>query len=126
FAADGVFGEATLERYPLPFAQDVGDQLASFDVLDELSRGDSADNRRPVTSLLPGHGELTSGRDRIVELVQRNRQTVLQAAAIVLQACAGAGRGDGATGTNAEDGMNAQNGVNEGNGGGYAVAGIDG
>src|SRR5690606_35578824 len=65
YAADGVFGDATLERYPLPFAQDVSDQLASFDVLDELIKVDDENKGRQILSLLPGHGELTTGIQEI-------------------------------------------------------------
>ena len=87
FAADGVFGDATLQRYPLPFAQDVSDQLTSFDVLDELAFNGTEHNTRPVVAMLPGHGELTTGSERIGELVQRNRETVQRAAEVVLAAC---------------------------------------
>ncbi|HZJ08409.1 MAG TPA: hypothetical protein VFD39_01815, partial [Trueperaceae bacterium] len=78
FAADAVFGVATLERYPLPFAQDVSAQLKSFDVVAATSISDG------VKRLLPGHGELS---DDIEGLVARNRAAVLRAAEVVLAAC---------------------------------------
>lgn len=91
FASDAVFGPATLARYPLPFAQDVSDQLAAFDTLTRcLETG--------LSRLLPGHGELTLGGEAILDLIETNRAAVRQAAAVVLAACeqgAAAGAGSG-------------------------------
>ncbi len=75
-AADAVFGEGTLERYPLPFAQDVEGQLAAFDTV----AGSAAD------VALPGHGEATHD---IRRLAQRNRETVEAAADAITRACDG-------------------------------------
>ena len=79
FAADAVFGVTTLERYPLPFAQDVGDQLRSF----EAVAASAADG---VRRLLPGHGEPT---DDLSGIVERNREAVERALAVVEAACVG-------------------------------------
>ena len=77
FAADGVFGEGTLERYPLPFAQDVGAQLKSFEVIE-------ASASEGVKRLLPGHGDVT---EDIGQVVERNRLAVERAVEIVEDAC---------------------------------------
>ncbi len=77
-AADSLFGEATLGRYPLPFAQDVAGQLAAIDVAGSA----------PSATLLPGHGEPTSDAGALAEL---NRQAVERAAHAVLAACDGVG-----------------------------------
>lgn len=74
FAADAVFGERTLERYPLPFAQDVGAQLSSYQVVSEAAGAG-------VQRLLPGHGELT--RD-VEQLTALNRAAVEHAVEVVL------------------------------------------
>ena len=76
-AADAVFGPATLERYPLPFGQDVGAQRSSFDVV-------AASGARVV---LPGHGEAT---EDVAGLVAANAAAVARAEAAVLAACDGA------------------------------------
>lgn len=87
FAADGVFGEATLLRYPLPFAQDVSGQLASFERLTEYCQAATPGGTGTIARLLPGHGELLTGTERIVELVRLNNETVTRAAEVVLTAC---------------------------------------
>lgn len=46
-AADALFGESVLERYPLPFGQDIGNQIASAEKLKDLA----------ARVVLPGHGE---------------------------------------------------------------------
>lgn len=81
FAADGVFGARTMERYPLLFAQNVSDQLASLTVIERcLESG--------VELLLPGHGEPTDdGRS----LVAANRATIERALEVVSAACVGYG-----------------------------------
>ena len=80
-AADAVFGSETLERYPLPFAQDVEGQLAAFDVVAACG----------ADVVLPGHGEPT---DDLPALAERNRTAVLTAADAVVRACDGGGTED--------------------------------
>ncbi|MFO7545991.1 MAG: MBL fold metallo-hydrolase [Trueperaceae bacterium] len=80
-AADAVFGSETLERYPLPFAQDVEGQLAAFDVV----AASGAD------VVLPGHGDATND---LAGLAERNRAAVLSAADAVTRACDGGGTED--------------------------------
>ena len=75
-AADAVFGAAVLERYPLPFGQDIGNQLASIQKIPALN----------ARVLLPGHGNPTEG---IAALAQANRQAIEQAATTVALACTG-------------------------------------
>src|SRR5690606_11030467 len=80
-AADARFGSETLERYPLPFAQDVEGQLAAFDVVAACG----------ADVVLPGHGEPT---DDLPGLAERNRTAVLTAADAVVRACDGGGTED--------------------------------
>lgn len=77
-AADAVFGSETLERYPLPFAQDVEGQVVAFEVVANSG----------ATVVLPGHGSVTQD---LAALVERNRQAVQRAADAVAAACDGAG-----------------------------------
>jgi glyoxylase-like metal-dependent hydrolase (beta-lactamase superfamily II) len=53
-AADALLGPALLERYPLPFGQDIARQLASAQLL--AARGTEA----PPAITVPGHGEPSS------------------------------------------------------------------
>lgn len=75
-ATDSVFGEETLHKYPLPFAQDVTGQLAAFAAVAEA----------PARVLLPGHGAPT---EDIAGLAALNREVVERASAAVLEACEG-------------------------------------
>ncbi len=72
-ASDAVFGPATLERYPLPFGQDVGKQKAAYEVV-------AGSGARVV---LPGHGEPEDGTQGIVAAnaaaIERAEETVLSA-----------------------------------------------
>lgn len=77
-AADSLFGEATLERYPLPFAQDVEGQLAACEVAGSA----------PYATLVPGHGRPTTAAAALAEL---NRHAIDRAAEAVLAACQGDG-----------------------------------
>lgn len=77
-ATDALFGAETLSKYPLPFAQDVGGQLAAFDTVDRIALSGTS------SVLLPGHGEPTSD---LSELVTLNRAAVENAAIAVLAAC---------------------------------------
>ena len=77
-AADAVFGEATLARYPLPFGQDIAGQLAAHAAV-------GADG---ASVLLPGHGAPTRDVGAIVEL---NREVVTRAADAVAAAVASLG-----------------------------------
>lgn len=74
-AADAVFGAETLEKYPIPFAQDVAGQLRTFETVAGVS----------ARVLLPGHGAPT---EDLVGVAESNRAAVLRAAAAVLAACA--------------------------------------
>ncbi len=73
-ASDAVFGAATLERYPLPFGQDIGNQKAAHDTV--AASG--------ATTVLPGHGEPVEGTHEIVEA---NARAVAAAEHAVLDAC---------------------------------------
>ncbi len=75
-AADAVFGIETLEKYPIPFAQDVVGQLAAFDTV----------AAQPARLLLPGHGAPTTDLTGVADL---NRQAVLRAAGAILDCCEG-------------------------------------
>jgi len=65
FAADSFFGPAILQKHGIPYAQDVGAQLASLDRL-------AARNER---MFLPGHGDLTAHGD-LEELLARNQAAI--------------------------------------------------
>jgi len=75
-AADAVFGVETLEKYPIPFAQDIVGQLAAFDTV----------AAQPARVLLPGHGAPTTDLEAVAEL---NRRAVLRAASAILDCCEG-------------------------------------
>lgn len=77
-AADALFGPETLERYPLPFAQDVAGQLRSCDVV----AGTAA------RVVVPGHGQAT---ERPAELAASNAAAVRRASEAVAAACQGVG-----------------------------------
>ena len=76
-AADAVFGADTLDKYPIPFAQDVAGQLAAFDVV----------AAQAARLLLPGHGEPTTD---LKGAAAANRRAVLAAAEAVIEQCDGA------------------------------------
>ncbi len=65
-AADGFFGRAIVAKHVLPYAQEIGGQLAS---LDTIAGGDD-------DFALPSHGELL-GRDALGETLAANRDAVL-------------------------------------------------
>jgi glyoxylase-like metal-dependent hydrolase (beta-lactamase superfamily II) len=75
-AADAVFGMSVLERYPLPFGQDIGSQMTSARTMQTLG----------ARVVLPGHGDPT---EQIPELVRTNLQAFERAAATVAGACTG-------------------------------------
>ncbi len=77
-AADAVFGPALLERYPLPFAQDVGGQVRAFDTV----------ARSGARIALPGHGDPEGD---LPGLARRNDDAVRRAADAVAAACEGVG-----------------------------------
>lgn len=81
-ATDALFGAETLAKYPLPFAQDVGGQLAAFETVDTTMKTTAA------KVLLPGHGQPTKD---FADLVTLNRAAVERASAAVLAACNEAG-----------------------------------
>ena len=72
-AADALFGEAVLEKYPLPFGQNIAQQIASARALRE----------RQVQITLPGHGTPTEDLDT---LVSRNLAAFERAAEAVTEA----------------------------------------
>ena len=77
-AADAVFGKGVLEKYPLPFGQDIGAQQKSAARVAELG----------ARVVLPGHGDPA---EEIEELVQANLAAFAQAADTVAAACTGVG-----------------------------------
>lgn len=76
-AADAVFGTDVLDRYPLPFGQDVGAQRASAEKVGTFG----------PRVVLPGHGDPTEAVD---ELVTANLTAFERAAEAVAAACTGA------------------------------------
>ena len=74
FAADAVFGEGALEKYPLPFGQDIGGQIASAEKMGE----------QEARVVLPGHGDPT---EEVSELVQKNVETFRRAADVIEEVC---------------------------------------
>ncbi len=78
FAADAVFGEKALEKYPLPFGQDIVRQIASAEKMATLG----------ARVILPGHGEPT---EEVDELVQKNVETFQRAADVIEEVCTGVG-----------------------------------
>ena len=76
FAADAVFGESALEKYPLPFGQDIGGQIASAKKM----------GTQEVRVILPGHGEPT---EEVGELVQKNVEVFQRAADVIEEVCTG-------------------------------------
>jgi glyoxylase-like metal-dependent hydrolase (beta-lactamase superfamily II) len=75
FAADGFFGAAILQKHGIPYAQDVGAQLASLDRL-------AARNEHVF---LPGHGDLTARGD-LEEILALNQATINRASDLVYAA----------------------------------------
>jgi glyoxylase-like metal-dependent hydrolase (beta-lactamase superfamily II) len=65
FAADGFFGAAILQKHGIPYAQDVGAQLASLDRL--AARNEHA--------FLPGHGDLTT-RGELEDVLALNQAAI--------------------------------------------------
>ncbi len=80
-AADAVFGEAVLEKYPLPFGQDVQAQVAALDAV----------ARSGARLVVPGHG--TASTDPAA-LAEGNRRVLERASGAVLEACRGGGLED--------------------------------
>lgn len=76
-AADAVFGAEALARYPLPFGQDIGGQMASARRVAELG----------ARAVLPGHGSPT---EDAAGLVAANLAAFERAAEAVAAACTGA------------------------------------
>ena len=73
-AADALFGASVLDKYPLPFGQDIAKQIASAESLREVE----------IKILLPGHGDPTKD---IAELVDANLRAFNTAANHVEAAC---------------------------------------
>ncbi len=80
-AADAFFGDAVLEKYGLPFGQDIGGQIAAL----EAVRSSSA------RVALPGHGDPSEDLDRSIAA---NRTAIAAAADAVERACQGASSED--------------------------------
>lgn len=80
-AADAFFGDSVLDKYALPFGQDIAGQLASFEVV----RGSG------VRTALPGHGGPSESLDASIDA---NAAAVHRAADAVLGACDGCGTED--------------------------------
>jgi glyoxylase-like metal-dependent hydrolase (beta-lactamase superfamily II) len=76
-AADALFGFSVLEKYPLPFGQDIGNQIKSAERLKDLN----------IKTVLPGHGEPTS---EVIALVEKNLAAFERAASVVEEACTNA------------------------------------
>jgi glyoxylase-like metal-dependent hydrolase (beta-lactamase superfamily II) len=75
-AADALFGSSVLSRYPLPFGQDIGNQIKSAASLKSIN----------ANVILPGHGD--PSRD-IAALVDENLAAFNHATQTVLAACQG-------------------------------------
>jgi glyoxylase-like metal-dependent hydrolase (beta-lactamase superfamily II) len=73
-AADALFGSSVLEKYPLPFGQDIGNQIKSAERLKTLT----------IKTVLPGHGEPSSD---VMSLVEKNVAAFERAASVVEEAC---------------------------------------
>lgn len=73
-AADALFGSSVLEKYPLPFGQDIGGQIKSAERLKGLD----------IQTILPGHGEVSS---EVALLVEKNVAAFERAATVVEEAC---------------------------------------
>jgi glyoxylase-like metal-dependent hydrolase (beta-lactamase superfamily II) len=80
-AADAFFGDAVLDRYGLPFGQDIAGQIAALDVV--RSSG--------VRVALPGHGDPSEDLERSVAA---NGAAIAAAADAVERACLGVGSED--------------------------------
>jgi glyoxylase-like metal-dependent hydrolase (beta-lactamase superfamily II) len=72
FAADGFFGAAILQKHGIPYAHDIGAQLASLDRL--AARADGF--------YLPGHGDLTA-RDALEEILAANQAAITRSTELV-------------------------------------------
>lgn len=77
-AADAVFGVSVLDKYPLPFGQDIGAQRESAAQVAELS----------ARIVLPGHGDPT---EEVAVLVEENLEAFARAANAVAAACTNVG-----------------------------------
>ena len=75
-AADAVFGSSVLDKYPLPFGQDISAQRASAARVAELG----------ARVVLPGHGDPT---EDIKDLVEANLAAFTRAADTIQAACTG-------------------------------------
>jgi glyoxylase-like metal-dependent hydrolase (beta-lactamase superfamily II) len=73
-AADALFGASVLERYPLPFGQDIGQQLRSAALLNDVG----------CQQVIPGHGEPTQD---VAGLIAHNLRAFERAAEAVYRSC---------------------------------------
>lgn len=75
-AADALFGYSVLEKYALPFGQDIAKQIASTQKLSGLD----------VRVTVPGHGDPS---EDLADLVSTNLRAFSKASEAILQACNG-------------------------------------
>ena len=75
-AADAVFGASVLDKYPLPFGQDIAKQIKSVKTVGKVG----------ARVVLPGHGEPT---EDVASLVEQNLTALERAAEATLAACDG-------------------------------------
>ncbi len=73
-AADALFGKSVLDKYPLPFGQDIKQQIESMKSLAALD----------VAWVLPGHGEACQ---TLKQMVADNLLVIERAATIILENC---------------------------------------
>jgi glyoxylase-like metal-dependent hydrolase (beta-lactamase superfamily II) len=73
-ATDALFGFSVLEKYPLPFGQDISNQIRSAEKLKDLG----------LKTVLPGHGEPSSD---VAALVEKNLGAFERASSVVEEAC---------------------------------------
>jgi glyoxylase-like metal-dependent hydrolase (beta-lactamase superfamily II) len=73
-AADALFGSSVLEKYPLPFGQDIGNQIKSAARLKELT----------IKTVLPGHGEPSND---VGKLIEENLAAFERAAKVIEDSC---------------------------------------
>lgn len=75
-AADALFGASVLAKYPLPFGQDIGQQIASAEKLKLLS----------VNTTLPGHGKAS---EQLEPMIEANLRAFRHASEVIYEACTG-------------------------------------
>lgn len=79
FAADSFLGPKIVAQHGIPYTHDVGEQLASLERI----------ATRSERYFLPGHGTLVE-RDKLEEVLQTNRDAIVNSSAIILEALSNA------------------------------------